>query len=122
MANADGSEYTWEQTWWFFLVGVFWVLVGTLPPVAVTLWDAYTHYSNPIDWTEIGRLAAASAGPALIGYWQSHKNLLKLPPGLVLPPEFQPKVTTKTAILMASSAGSIETSVTKTTEPSAPQS
>lgn len=118
MANPDGTQYTWQQTWWFFSVGIFWILVGTLPPVVVTLWDAYYHYSNPIDWTQIGRLAVACVGPAVIGYWQSHKNLLQLPPGLILPPEFQPKITTKVATTKTTegTVTQVEQSVTQTVE------
>jgi hypothetical protein len=84
------TEYTWSQRVRFFALGAMWAALLTMGPVGITLWDWVKHYNDPIDWTQIIKLSGASAGPALVAYWQKHKALLKMPPGLTVPDEFRP--------------------------------
>ncbi len=89
-ALGDKTDYTWGQSLRFFLIGAVWAVAASLPPVLWAIWHNYQNYSDPIDWNLIGGMALAAIGPALTGYWLSHRNLLKLPPWLDIPPEFHP--------------------------------
>ena len=89
------KEYTWSQRLRFFSLGLTWAVLLTMGPVAVTIWDMIQHYSDPVDWWQVGKLALASALPAAAAYWQKHKALLRVPPGLVIPDEFHPTKTTE---------------------------
>lgn len=81
---------TWKQSLKFFMLGLWWAVAASLLPVGVTLWDAINNWDSPIDWKQLIRLTIACAGPAAWGYWSKHKALLRLPPNLVIPPEFAP--------------------------------
>ena len=88
------KEYTWGQRLRFFSLGLTWAVLLTMGPVAVTLWDMTQNYSDPVDWRQVEKLGLASAVPAGLAYWQKHKALLRVPPGLVIPDEFHPTKTT----------------------------
>ena len=93
-ALGDKTEYTWAQSLRFFLIGALWAVAASLPPVLWAIWHNYQNYTDPIDWSLIEGMALAAIGPALAGYWLSHRNLLKVPPWLDIPPEFRPSKTT----------------------------
>lgn len=124
MANADTTESTeeadlaWQKTIWYLAVGFVKTVANSALPAIVIIWKGSLHHH--IDWPMAWEAFAVTGVPLGRAYWVAHKNLLKLPPSLVLPPEFQPKVTTKTAVLTTSPAGSVETSVTQTVEPAPP--
>ena len=92
-ALGDKKDYTWAESLRFFVVGAGWACANALPPVLWAVWHNYQNYTDPIDWGLIQGMAIAAVGPALTAYWLSHRNLLKLPPWLNLPPEFHPVVT-----------------------------
>lgn len=88
---GDKTDYTWQQSLKFFCIGALWAAIGSLPPVIWTVWHNYQTYSDAQDWTLNSGVAISAIGPALLGYAKSHMNLLKVPPGLEIPPEFHPE-------------------------------
>ena len=88
--QLPGADWSWHQRLRFFALGATWAALLSLLPVAVTLWDMIVNWSNPIDWAQVYRLTASCAGPALVAYWRKHKADLRMPPMLVIPPEFSP--------------------------------
>ncbi len=107
--EISGTNYTWQQSLWFFAVGAVWAVAASLPPVLWTLWYQHQNYSDPIDKTMLKGLVLTAIVPALVGYWQKHKALLKVPPYFVIPPEFHPGVkqveTTKQTITPPATPG-----------------
>lgn len=96
MPFSEQKDWTWQQRARFFALGAMWAVLLTMGPVTVTLWDMAHNYTDPIDWHEIEILFVASAGPALVAYWQKHKADLRVPDFLVIPPEFRPAAQVKT--------------------------
>ena len=106
-----GTDYTWQQTWRFFIIGAIWAVgAAVLPALWIVGWN-YVHYSDPIDWPLVWGAAATTAGPILYSYWVQHKNLLKLPPFFQIPPEFHPEI--KTSKIEERSPHSTETTSTE---------
>jgi hypothetical protein len=89
-ALGDKTDYTWGESLKFFVLGALWAALAACGSVGWALWHNFQNYSDPIDWGLIQGIAASSMGPALAFYWQSHKNLLKLPPWFEIPAQFQP--------------------------------
>jgi len=127
-ALGDKTEYTWAQSLRFFIIGAVWAVTASLPPVLWAVWHNYQNYTDPIDWNLIGGMALAATGPALTGYWLSHRNLLKLPPWFEIPAEFHPTKTTversehSTVVTSETPAGTVKTELsphtsTTVTEP-----
>ncbi len=106
--EVSGTTYTWQQSLWFFAVGAVWAVAAAMPPALWTIYYNYTHYEDPIDPTLMKGLVISTITPALAGYWQKHKALLKMPPYFIIPPEFHPGVK------------QVETTVQKITPPLAP--
>jgi hypothetical protein len=91
-STPNAPVYTWSQTWRFFLIGLVKAVIYGLIPVAVVLYHNYQNYSDPIDWSLVWEMIGAAVGPVAYSYWSEHKALLKAPPWLDIPPEFQPAV------------------------------
>lgn len=94
--NISGTDYTWQQSLRFFIIGALWAAGASLPPVAWTFYHNYKHHSGMVDWEFLRGLVASSVGPPLLLYWQKHKALLKMPPWLTVPPEFHPEIRSTT--------------------------
>lgn len=61
-----------------FILGLMWICLGGLGPVAYEIWDA-EHYET-IDWGHIRNAAAIGVFPAVAGYWRKYKALISPPP------------------------------------------
>lgn len=88
LPSPKTTEYTWEQTWRFFLLGLFRALVVSSLPLFVWVWRWYSTSYDPVNWREFWIQAAVTlAAPAGL-YWKNHWHMLKLPCILEVPPEF----------------------------------
>lgn len=90
--QISGNDYTWQQTWRFFILGLLYTVLYALIPVAVVLQHNYQNYADPVDWGLVWKLVAAAAGPAAYGYYREKRALLKIPPFFQIPPEFNPDI------------------------------
>ena len=90
---GDKRNYTWQQSLRFFCIGALWAMLTATLPVVWAAYHNWKNYADPIDWDLLRDIAVASAVPALVSYGKAHRNLLKIPPFLELPPEFAPNTT-----------------------------
>lgn len=97
-------QYTWQQTWRFFGLGMFRAICASLIPVAYDVWDWIVNWNGtPIDWSHMWKLALACAIVPAGGYWKKHWHLLKTPPSFNVPSEFLETTTTETKIIVQQS-------------------
>lgn len=87
----DKADYTWQQRFRFFLIGCLWAVRAATLPVLWTIYHNWSTYSDPQDWVLVRGLILAAVIPSMRDYWESHKNLLRIPPFFDIPPEFQPE-------------------------------
>lgn len=124
--QVGSSNYTWQQSLRFFILGITYATVYALLPVGVVLWHNYVNYSDPIDWGLVWQMTLAAIGPAAYSYYREHKALLKAPPWFSIPDEFKPQmkqVTTMTQTVTPTEAGGkvIETEKETHVEPMTPK-
>lgn len=114
------TDLTWEQSWRFFALGCLRATIVTLLPVVRVIWKQLGR-QHFVHWPDVGWLALSCAGPAALLYWNNHKYLLKLPPFLDIPPEFQ-EVHVEAMITQTTAEGTQVTKIDKTTtEPISPE-
>lgn len=111
---GDPTDYTWQESLRYFIIGILYIVVGSLPSVLGLLWYNHVYYSDPIDWGALKTVFGVNVIPLVVAYYASHKNLLKLPPWLSLPPDFQPDMkqvekTTQTTVQLGQPPKTIET-------------
>lgn len=100
-------EYTWQQTWRFFLLGMFRATCAALLPVAYDVWDWFMNWSGtPIDWWHMAKLAGACAIIPAGGYWKKHWKQLKVPPAFEVPDSFLEVTQTTTIVQSTTTKGS----------------
>jgi hypothetical protein len=124
--QVGSTNYTWQQSLRFFILGITYATVYALLPVGVVLWHNYVNYSDPVDWSLVWQMTLAAVGPAAYSYYREHKALLKAPPWFDIPPEFKPQlkqVTNMTQVVTPTGDGGkvIETAKETHTEPMVPK-
>lgn len=80
-------DYTWRQTWRFMFVGIVKALWWSSSPVATYIYMYW--WEIPFPWRKGLAVASAVWGPTLAKYCKGHWHLLKLPPILDAPAEFE---------------------------------
>lgn len=66
-----------------FARGALWAAASGLLPAVIIIWDTLTNYTDPIDWQQVARVALASAGAGVVGFYRKHQALLTPPPGFL---------------------------------------
>lgn len=89
------KDWTWQQRLRFFIIGLSFSAFAPLAPMVVCIWWDVAHWDEAIEWKKYGMAALTAMAQPAVQYWREKKALLKLPPGLVLPPEFQPSMQSK---------------------------
>ena len=89
-------DLTWRQRLRFFLTGAMLTALAALAPVVHTIWYWLANWDDtPFDRKYLWQLAVSCAAVPVYQYYREHKALLKLPPGLIVPPEFAPTLKSK---------------------------
>jgi hypothetical protein len=58
-----------------FFLGALWVVLLSLPAVAVEMTDDYE-----LDWRHLLKVGGAVAGPGLVAYWRKYRAMIMPPP------------------------------------------
>ncbi len=111
LTAPTSTEYTWEQTWRFMIVGCVKALWWSSAPVGTYIYMYY--WEDPFPWRAGLGIASSVWVPTLTKYWKDHWHMLKAPPFMDTPPEWdttrvEAKITETTA------AGTSVTEIDKT--------
>ena len=88
MPTPTSTEYTWAQTWRFFVLGLLRALIVSAGPLVLWIWRWHVTSYDPINWHEFWIQAAGTFSAPAALYWHTHWKMLKLPSWAEIPDNF----------------------------------